>query len=111
MDFIVLETQPVLNPRLQTPVILAQPFLATVNAIINCKNGSMRLIYGNMTKKINAFHLGKQPRDSEDQTFKVNLIEDLTSEYEEELKYEPEHEFKLESDDFNLEQIVDSAVE
>jgi len=41
----------------------------------------------------------------------VNLIEGLTSEHEEELKYEPECEFELESDDFNLDQIVDFAVE
>jgi len=41
----------------------------------------------------------------------VNLIEGLTSEHEEELEYEPEYEFELESDDFNLDQIVDSAVE
>ena len=43
--------------------------------------------------------------------FEVNLIEGLTSEHEEELEYEPEYEFELESDDFNLDQIVDSAVE
>jgi len=46
VDFIVLETQPVSNPRAQTPVILGRPFLATVNAIINCRNGSMRLTFG-----------------------------------------------------------------
>ena len=41
----------------------------------------------------------------------MNLIKSLTSEHEEELEYEPEYEFELESDDFNLDQIVDSAVE
>ena len=41
----------------------------------------------------------------------MNLIEGLTNEHEEELKYEPEYEFELESDDFNLDQIVDYAVE
>ena len=53
----------------------------------------------------------KQPRDFDDQTFKVNLIEGLTSEHAEELEYESEHEFDLESDDFNLDQIVNSDVE
>ena len=53
----------------------------------------------------------KQSRDSKDQTFEVNLMEGLTSEHEEELEYRPEHEFELESDDFNLDQIVDSVVE
>ena len=33
------------------------------------------------------------------------------SEHQEELKYESECEFELESSDFNLDQIVDSAVE
>jgi len=38
----MLETQPVSNPRSQTPVILARPFLST-NAIINCRNRSIWL--------------------------------------------------------------------
>ena len=63
VDFIVLETQPVSNPRAQTPVILGCPFLAIANAIINCKNGSMRLTFGDMTREVNVFNLGKQPRD------------------------------------------------
>ena len=47
----------------------------------------------------------------DDQSFEVNLIEGLTSEHEEELKYESDHEFDLESDDFNHDQIVESTVE
>jgi len=38
------------------------------------------------------------------------LIEGLTSEHEEELEYESNHEFDLESDDFKLDQIIDSTV-
>jgi len=45
VDFIVLETQPVSNPKAQTLVILGRPFLAA-NAIINYRNGSMRLTFG-----------------------------------------------------------------
>ena len=71
----------------------------------------MRLTFGDMTKEMNVFHLKKQSRDVDDQSFEVNLVEGLTSEHEEELEYESEHEFDLESDDFNLNQIVDSAVE
>ena len=67
------------NPRAQTPVILGRSFLTTVNAIINCRNGSMRLTFGDMTREVNVFNLGKQPHDVEDQTFEVNLIENLTS--------------------------------
>jgi len=46
IDFIVLETQLVSNPKAQTPVILGRPFLTTANAIINCRNRSMRLTFG-----------------------------------------------------------------
>jgi len=111
MDFIVLETQSVLNLKVQTPVILGLPFLATTNIIINCRNRSMRLTFGDITKEVNVFHLGKQPRYFDDQTFEVNLKVGLTSEQEEELEYESEHEFDLGLDDFKLDQIVDSAVE
>ena len=61
VDFIVLETQPMSNLRSQTPVILGHPFLATANAIINCRNGSMRLTFGDMTKEVNVFNLVRQP--------------------------------------------------
>ena len=41
----------------------------------------MSLTFEDMTKEVNIFNLGKQPRDVEDQTFEVNLIENLTSEH------------------------------
>jgi len=71
----------------------------------------MRLTFGDMTKEVNIFHLGKQPCDLDDQSFKVNLTEGLTSEHEEEMEYESDKEFELESDDFNLDQIIESTVE
>ena len=90
IDFILLETQPVSNPRSQTPVILGRPFLTTANAITNNRNGSMRLTFGDMTKEVNVFNLGRQPRDINDQTFEVNFIENLTSEHEESMEIETE---------------------
>ena len=39
------------------------------------------------------------------------MIEGLTSEHNEEMEYESDNEFDLESDDFNLDQIVESIVE
>jgi len=71
----------------------------------------MRLTFGDMTKEVNVFHLGKQPRDLDDQSFEVNLIEGLTSEHDKEIEYESDREFELESDDFNLDQIIESTVE
>ena len=59
-----------------------------------------------MTKEVNIFHLGKQPRDLDDQFFKG-----LTSEHKEEMEYESDNEFDLESDDFNLDQIIKFTVE
>jgi len=34
----------------------------------------MRLTFGDMTREVNAFNLGKQPCDVEDEIFEVNLI-------------------------------------
>ncbi|RVW19323.1 hypothetical protein CK203_090381 [Vitis vinifera] len=39
------------------PIILGRPFLATSNAIINCRNGVIQLTFGNMTLELNIFHL------------------------------------------------------
>ena len=41
----------------------------------------------------------------------MNLIEGLASEHEMEIEYESDREFELESDDFNLDQIIESTVE
>jgi len=71
----------------------------------------MRLTFGDMTKEVNIFNLGRQPRDINDQTFEVNSIENLTSKHEESIKMATESEFDLESEDFNLDQIIDSAVD
>ena len=43
VDFVVLDTQPVVNQGTQFPVILGRPFLATANAIIHCRGGLMTL--------------------------------------------------------------------
>jgi len=71
----------------------------------------MRLTFGDMTKEVNVFNLGKQPRDMNDQTFEVNSIENLTSDYEERIEMNTESEFDLEFEDFNLDQIINSAVD
>lgn len=48
VDFIVLDSQPVHNSNNQIPVILGRPFLATSNALINCRNDVMKISFGNM---------------------------------------------------------------
>ena len=60
VDFVVLDTEPVAVGANHVPIILGRPFLATSNAIINCRNGVMQLIFGNMTLELNIFHLSKR---------------------------------------------------
>ena len=55
----------------------------------------MRLIFEDMTREVNVFNLEKQPRDVEDQTFEVNLIENLISEHREELELKTDCDFEL----------------
>ena len=66
VDFVVLDTEPIANEPNHVPIILGRPFLATANAIINCRNGVMQLTFGNMTLELNIFHLNN----------KHNLLED-----------------------------------
>lgn len=74
VDFVVLETQPVTNPKNQIPVILGRPFLATSNALINCRNGSMKLTFGNMTIDLNIFNVGKEPNELYEPSIGVNVV-------------------------------------
>ena len=61
VDFVVLETEPSSSEPSHIPIILGRPFLATANAIINCRNGIMQLTFGNMTLELNIFHLNDNP--------------------------------------------------
>ena len=60
------------------PIILGKPFLATSNAIINCRNGVMQLTFGNMTVERNIFNLSKkhmhQQEDDSEEVFAVKGI-------------------------------------
>ena len=66
VDFVVLDTEPVAVGANHVPIILGRPFLATSNAIINCRNGVMQLTFGNMTLELNIFHLSKRHMQSEE---------------------------------------------
>ena len=61
VDFVVLDTEPSSNEPNHVPIILGRPFLATANAIINCRNGIMQLTFGDMTLELNIFHLNDNP--------------------------------------------------
>jgi hypothetical protein len=75
VDFIVLDTQPV-EACNSFPVILGRPFLTTSNALINCRNGLMKLSFRNMTLEMNIFNICKQPGDDNDLQ-EVDFIEKL----------------------------------
>ena len=49
VDFVVFDIEPVVVGTNYVPIILGRPFLATSNAIINCRNGVMHLTFGNLT--------------------------------------------------------------
>ena len=49
IDFFVLDTEPAAAGANYVPIIIRRPFLATSNAIINCRNGVLKLTFRNMT--------------------------------------------------------------
>ncbi|XP_073113079.1 uncharacterized protein [Elaeis guineensis] len=51
---------------------LGRPFLATANAEINCRNGLMKLSFGNMTIELNVFNLEQESSSHAD----VNVVQD-----------------------------------
>ena len=66
VDFVVLDTEPIAESTHQVHIILGRPFLATADAIINCRNGVMQLTFGNMTLGLNIFHLSNKDKQAED---------------------------------------------
>ena len=79
VDILVMDTQSVVDIESQILLILGRPFFATANALINCRNGLMKLSFGNMTLEENIFHVGKQPRD-DDECYHTYMIDSLISE-------------------------------
>ena len=74
----VLDIEPVAVGANYVPIILGRPFLATCNAIINCRNGVMQLTFENMTLELNIFHLSKKHMQSvEEDTEEVCLIDTM----------------------------------
>ena len=67
VDFVILDTKPMVESTNHVPIIVGRPFLATSNAIINCLNGVMQLTFGNMTLELNIFHLCSKHKSMEEQ--------------------------------------------
>ena len=81
VDFIILETELIVNNYKPIPIILGRPFLATANALINCRNGIMNLSFGNMTLELNSFNMYKQPYDEDNEIDNLELTESIVEEY------------------------------
>ena len=87
VDFVVLDTQPVMNQGTQFPVILGRPFLATANAIIHYGGGLMTLSFGNMTINLNIFNVIKGMGDEED-VCEVNTVDSVVQKYLDNVSYD-----------------------
>ncbi|GFZ00847.1 hypothetical protein Acr_14g0004820 [Actinidia rufa] len=81
-NFVVLDTQPVVDPHAQNhiPIILGRLFLATCDAIIQMRGGLLKLSFENMAVELNMFNAGKQLGDLED-IWEVNFIEYIVQEH------------------------------
>ncbi|RVW63848.1 hypothetical protein CK203_055622 [Vitis vinifera] len=83
MDFVVLDTDPIAKGTNYIPIILGKPFLATSNAIINCRNGVVQLTFGNMTLELNIFYICQKkfhPEEKEGPE-EVCMIDNLVEEH------------------------------
>ena len=80
VDFIVIDTEPIHDVVNQIPVILGRPFLATTNALINCRMRVMKISFGNMTVELNIFNINNQPLNY-DEICPMCLIEEITDEF------------------------------
>lgn len=71
-----MDTQPVVNTHVQIPIILGRPFLATSYALINYRNGVLKLSFRNMTLELNVFNICKQPAE-DGELNEVDSIQEL----------------------------------
>ena len=74
VDFVVLDTEQIASEPNHVPIILGKPFLATSNAIINCRNGAIQLTFGNMTLELNIFQHKQVEDDNQgvDEVFSID---------------------------------------
>ena len=79
LDFVVIDTEPVSDTTTQVRIILGRPFLATANALINCRNGVMKISFGNMTLEMNIFHISRQVSPENDDLCELNFIDDFVN--------------------------------
>ena len=80
IDFVVLNIEQSTRGISNIPIILGRPFLATSNALINCRNCLMQLTFGNMILEFNIINLVKKPKSYEDVLLDVYVIGNMVEE-------------------------------
>ncbi|XP_071697644.1 uncharacterized protein [Rutidosis leptorrhynchoides] len=73
VDFVVMDIES-RNRDSQPTIILGRPFLATINAYINCQTGSMDISFGNRKMRINIFNSLHAP--SVHECYQVDVIDE-----------------------------------
>ena len=79
VDFVVIDTEPICDTTTQVRIILGRPFLTTANALINCRNGVMKISFGNMTLELNVFNISRQISPENDDLCELNFIDDFVN--------------------------------
>ncbi|XP_035546619.1 uncharacterized protein LOC118348654 [Juglans regia] len=79
VGFVVLDMKLSSPSTFQAPIILGRPFLATSNALINCRSRILKLSFENKTLELNIFNTCRQPRNLEE-VQEVNLLENILDE-------------------------------
>jgi hypothetical protein len=111
VDFIVLDTKPIPNPKTLIPVILGLPFLATANACINCRTGVMEISFGNMKVRLNIFNAFQHAPDQNECFFVDNIEEYVEDSLPSLLTWDPLEDCLTHfgSEDFNTNQYIDEV--
>ncbi|GJR14309.1 retrovirus-related pol polyprotein from transposon 297 family protein [Tanacetum coccineum] len=64
VDFFVMDTESPYQD-VQPTIILGRPFLATIDARINCRTGAMDIAFGNRKLRLNVFNLLNSPTSND----------------------------------------------
>ena len=73
------------HTSLDTPIILGCPFLATIDAHIGCREGNLKISFGDMSLDLNIINSCQSKKEMED----VNVVDACVDEY---FENEFEHE-------------------
>lgn len=73
VDFFVMDTETPYKD-VQPTIILGRPFLATIDARINCRTGAMDIVFGNKKLRLNVFSSVNSPTMNE--CYQVDVIDE-----------------------------------